>query len=229
MTPVVPARLSDVAGAAPLDELRLAGDEVVAVVLELAARRADQQPHAHDQRREPLARSPHAADPNGWRGAMSTVPDAPGLRARELVELAARGGDHGARDAVPRLALAGDLDDRLAGRRRARRPARVSQPTRRGGELAHRAPARPRRTATAAPLGRRRRRSASATSASPECRATTGSAPQAAASAATIPNASGNVLGTTSASAAGRRSTSSAWSRRPAHATRSPSPRAAAR
>ena len=49
--------------------------------------------------------------------------------------------------------------------------------------------------------------SPAATSASPECRATSGGEPAAAASAATIPNASGKIDGTTVASASGSRCT----------------------
>ena len=71
--------------------------------------------------------------------------------------------------------------------------------------------------------------SARATSAIPECPATTGSAPHAAASAATIPNDSGNVLGIASASAAGSTSASSSWSSRPAQWIRAVMPLAAAR
>ena len=118
-----------------------------------------------------------------------------------------RGGDHGARHAVPGVALAGDARRaprawRRAGPREPRaRPrgssassrtapgptSNASQRARGVGDAARRACGRPRRGRSGA--------------------ATTGSAPQAAASAATMPNASGNVLGTAiaSAAAAGRR------------------------
>src|SRR5215207_807206 len=50
------------------------------------------------------------------RGILTAGPDV-GRRERQSVQLAARGGDHGARDAVPRVVLAGRGDDRVAGRR----------------------------------------------------------------------------------------------------------------
>ena len=157
-----------------------------------------------------------------WQTRSSLARSGSGLG--QVAELALGGGDDRAGDAVPRVAGAGGLDDRLAGRARAGPPGPRASPRARRRAGARR-PGRPRRTATARASPGRPRASVRATSPSPEWLATTGSAPQAAASAATIPNASGNVLVTAIASAAGSRSASSAWSSRPANATRSRRPR----
>ena len=99
-----------------LDEQRLAVDEVVAVVLELAARQRD------DARTPPGA----ASGPflRSWRGILLAGGAArarPGLSgAAAARRSAALGGrDHRARDAVPGVALARDADDRRRGSRRA--------------------------------------------------------------------------------------------------------------
>ena len=162
-----------------------------------------------------------ARDPTCWSGGAASGP-------REAVEAPFGGGDHGARDAVPGVALARDADDRVA--RAGAQPGGRLEPGREPfGEL---------RAPRAGPTsnvshgrtsGGAAAASARATSAMPEWPATTGSAPHAAASAATIPNASGKVLGIAIASATGSTSVSSSCSSRPAQCTRAAMPSAAAR
>ena len=208
-----------VAGAALLDEQLLAVDEVVAVVLELAARQREHaRPRASEQPAEPVLRS--------WRGIL-------------LAGGAARAAGQGRGSAVQaalarrrsRSARRRPTSSARARRRRSPRAcgraASAGASSQRGealGELRRPRPGRPRTSATAGPRAAPPRPARGATSARPEWPATTGSAPHAAASAATMPNASGNVLGIASASAAGSTSASSSCSSRPAQCTRSAMP-----
>ena len=137
------------------------------------------------------------------------------------------GGDDPGRDAVPRVALAGDGDEPVArvGAQVVRRLQPRDDAVREVGDRAvptgndsqGRAG-----TGTAAASG-------AVTSARPECAAEIGRMPHAAASAATMPKASGNVLGTTWASQAASSGASSSCSSRPVSTTRSPSAAAAVR
>ena len=167
-----------VAGAAVLDEHLLAGDEVGVGAAAVATARGEQR-HGQESGQDETA-ALHGAElyPSGQR---------------QVVKVSCRcRGDHRPRHAVPGVALARDLDERLA-RRLAQALRRLQPADEALGEAAD--VARSGSRATAAAASGTARASVRVTSASPEWSDDTGSAPQAAASAATIPNASGKVLG----------------------------------